>query len=132
MDRRLVVVAAVIERRGCILIGQRRKGDSHEYKWEFPGGKVENGERPCDALQRELEEELSIQAHVGPELIRYEYRYQKKKPILLIFHRITDFRGEPLGNTFEQIRWEKPERLSDYDFLAGDTDFIRRLSKGEL
>ena len=131
-QRRLVVVAAVIEKDGRILIGQRRRGDSHQFKWEFPGGKVEDGEQPRDALQRELEEELCIQAHVGPEIIRYEYRYPRKNPILLIFHRIRDFKGEPQSSAFEQIKWETPQKLPDYDFLDGDVDFIRRLSKGEL
>ena len=60
------VVAAVIERNGRILVGQRRKSDSHGLKWEFPGGKVERGEKPSAALARELEEELGIQARVGP------------------------------------------------------------------
>ena len=51
------VVAAVIERDGKILICQRRRGQAHELKWEFPGGKVENGETPDQALERELREE---------------------------------------------------------------------------
>jgi 8-oxo-dGTP diphosphatase len=131
-QRRLVVVAAVIQKDGQILIGQRRRGDSHEFKWEFPGGKVEEGEQPRDALQRELEEELCIQAHVGPELVRYEYHYPRRNPILLIFHKIQDFKGEPISSAFEQIRWESPQRLLDYDFLDGDVDFIRRLASGDF
>lgn len=130
--QRLVVVAAVIRKDGHILIGQRQKGDSHEFKWEFPGGKVEDGEQPHEALQRELEEELCIQAHIGPEIIRYEYHYPRRRPILLIFHSITDFIGEPRCSAFEQIRWETPERLPEYDFLDGDIDFVRRLAKGEI
>jgi 8-oxo-dGTP diphosphatase len=129
---RLVVVAGVIHRNGHILIGQRQKGDSHGLKWEFPGGKVEHGESASDALQRELEEELCIQAHIGPELIRYDYDYPKRTPILLIFHRVTEFNGEPRGAAFEQIRWETRERLPDYDFLDGDIDFVRRIANGEF
>ena len=53
------VVAAIIERDGKVLIGQRRRDDSHPLKWEFPGGKIEPGESPQEALQRELEEELA-------------------------------------------------------------------------
>ena len=53
-----IVVAAVIERQGLILVGQRKPGKWHELKWEFPGGKVEPGEAPAAALARELEEEL--------------------------------------------------------------------------
>jgi 8-oxo-dGTP diphosphatase len=114
-----------------LLIGQRKANDRHAFKWEFPGGKVEPGETAKEALERELEEELAIQAHVGPELIRYEYSYANRPPILLIFHRISDFQGEPRSEAFQQIRWEQPGALVRYDFLDGDADFVRRLAAGE-
>jgi 8-oxo-dGTP diphosphatase len=126
------VVAAVIEREGRILIGQRKRGDSHGLKWEFPGGKVEPGELPRSALARELEEELGIQALIGGEMIRYEHRYPGRTSILLIFFRVTDFLGEPGSFAFEQIVWESPEALPGYDFLDGDKDFVRRLAEGEF
>lgn len=80
-----MVVAAVIERDGQILIGQRRAGDRHPLKWEFPGGKVEPYENPRDALRRELREELGIDASIGPEILRCEFQYSRRPPILLIF-----------------------------------------------
>lgn len=129
---RITVVAAVIEQEGQILIGQREETDRHPLKWEFPGGKVERGETAKAALQRELEEELAIQAIIGPELIRYEFQYEKRSPILLIFHRIERFQGEPRSEAFAQIRWEARERLPDYDFLDGDLDFVRRLARNEF
>ncbi len=122
------VVAAVIERGGCILIGQRKNAGRHPLKWEFPGGKVEPGETPEAATVRELEEELAIRARVDRELMRYQYEYPGRPPILLIFHRIVDFEGEPENRDFEQIRWELPERLSAYDFLEGDVQFLRGLT----
>ena len=64
----MLVVAAVIERDGRILIGQRKSTDPHPLKWEFPGGKVEPQETPEHALIRELAEELGIQATIGAEL----------------------------------------------------------------
>ena len=79
------VVAAVIERDGRILIGRRTARQSHALQWEFPGGKVEPGETPEQALARELEEELAIGGAGGPEIARYEYTYPGKEPILLIF-----------------------------------------------
>ncbi|HYZ85128.1 MAG TPA: (deoxy)nucleoside triphosphate pyrophosphohydrolase [Bryobacteraceae bacterium] len=126
------VVAAVIEREGKILVGQRKRGDSHGLKWEFPGGKVEQGELPKAALARELEEELGIQATIGPELIRYEHRYPGRTAILLIFFQVTDFLGEPGNFAFERILWEAPEALPQYDFLEGDRDFVRRLAIREF
>jgi 8-oxo-dGTP diphosphatase len=125
------VVAAVIERNGQILVGQRRKSDSHGLKWEFPGGKVERGEAPAAALARELEEELGIQARVGREIVRYAHEYPKRATILLMFYSVTEFSGEPQSLAFERIVWEFPERLPDYDFLDGDVDFVRRLAAGQ-
>ena len=61
----MLVSAGVIQREGRILVGQRRRGDRHPLKWEFPGGKVEAGETPQQALVRELREELQIEATVG-------------------------------------------------------------------
>jgi 8-oxo-dGTP diphosphatase len=126
------VAAALILREGRILVGQRKKGDSHALKWEFPGGKVERGETPRDALARELEEELGIQAHIGPEVIRYSWSYPKRATILLMFYRVTRFSGEPQGLAFERIAWELPERLPEYDFLDGDVDFVRKLAAGHI
>lgn len=126
------MVAAVIESNGKVLIGQRRAKDRHALKWEFPGGKVERFESPKDALRRELREELRIDAEIGPEIVRYEFQYPKRSPILLIFHRVSAFRGEPVNGAFEQIRWETRERLPQYDFLDGDRDFIHRLARGQM
>lgn len=122
------VVAAVIERGGRILIGQRKNIGHHPLKWEFPGGKVEPGETPEAAAVRELAEELAIRAKIAGEIMRYQYQYAGRAPILLIFYRVTDFEGEPENRDFEQIRWELPDRLRDYDFLEGDAEFIRSLT----
>ncbi len=123
------VVAAVIERNGLILIAQRKRTGQHPLKWEFPGGKVEPNEAPPAAVVRELEEELGIRARVDGEIMRYEYQYPGRTPILLIFYRVTEFAGEPANLDFEQIEWVERERLRDYDFLEGDTEFIRSYSE---
>lgn len=128
MANMTVVVAAVIERDGLILICQRPPGQAHPLKWEFPGGKVEPDEAPVDALHRELEEELGIAARIGPEITRYEFAYPGKPPILLIFYSVNEFTGEPENRIFQQMRWETASRLPDYDFLEGDVDFVRTLS----
>lgn len=124
------VVAGVIERDGQILVGQRRAGDRFQFKWEFPGGKVEPDEDPKEALVRELQEELGIQAVIGEELARYEHQYPGKTAILLMFYRISSFSGEPANHVFASIRWESREALPEYDFLDGDVDFVRRLARG--
>jgi 8-oxo-dGTP diphosphatase len=121
------VVAAIIERDGRILICRRKLEQSHPLKWEFPGGKVEDGESPSAALSRELEEELGIRGATGEEMTRYEFAYPGKNPILLIFFRVRAFEGEVRNVIFHEIRWESFDILDDFDFLEGDLDFIRGL-----
>jgi 8-oxo-dGTP diphosphatase len=123
------VVAAVIERDGLVLIGQRRAGQRHALKWEFPGGKVEPGETPADALRRELEEELGIRAEIGGQIADYEYAYPGGAPIRLNFFEVKIFTGEIENRVFAQVRWEPRQRLPDYDFLEGDLDFVRMLAE---
>jgi 8-oxo-dGTP diphosphatase len=122
------VVAAVLEREGKILIGQRPPGQSHALEWEFPGGKVEPGETPQRALARELEEELGIRNASGCEILRYDYSYPDKPEITLIFFRVRSWKGEPQLLNYSEMRWERPERLGDYSFVAGDERFLREVS----
>ena len=122
------VVAAVIERDGLILIAQRKRTGQHPLKWEFPGGKVEPEEIPENALVRELVEELGIPVTVGPEIGRYEFQYEGRWPVMLMFYRVTQFSGEPKNLDFEQILWVPRERLLDYDFLEGDAEFLKTYS----
>lgn len=122
------VVAAILERQGRILICRRTAEQSHALKWEFPGGKVEPGESPAQALTRELEEELGLLQVTGEEITRYEYTYPGKNPILLIFFRVTGFIGEPANRIFHEMRWEDPAELSRFDFVEGDLPFLSRLS----
>ena len=123
------VVAAVIEKEGKVLIGQRPRSSSYGGRWEFPGGKVESREDPREALARELWEELAIRAEIGEEFTRYEYQYPGRPPIQLIFYFVTRWEGEPENRAFEKIVWEWPQRFSEYDFLDGDIDLIRRLAR---
>jgi 8-oxo-dGTP diphosphatase len=118
------VVAGVLQRAGEILICQRRADQPHPLKWEFPGGKMEAGESPEQALARELREELGIEAEPGAEAMRYEFTYPGKQPILLIFLSVTAWRGEIENRIFETIRWERAEALSRWDFLEGDEPFL--------
>jgi 8-oxo-dGTP diphosphatase len=123
------VVAAVIERDGMTLIGQRKPGGRHGLKWEFPGGKVEPGETARGALARELREELGIEARIADEIERYDFSYSTGNVTRLIFFHITEFSGEPANLDFAQIAWVRRNRLPDYDFLEGDVEFVRRLAE---
>jgi 8-oxo-dGTP diphosphatase len=125
----LVVACALIDADGRILICKRPANKAMPGLWEFPGGKIEPGETPHQALERELEEELEIHGAVGAEITRYEFAYPGKKPVLLIFLRVTNYSGEPRNVVFEEMRWEPPENLASFDFLEGDIDFIRSLGQ---
>jgi len=118
------VVAAIIEREGGILVGQRTAEQSHPLKWEFPGGKVEQGETPEQALARELEEELGIRGAAGEEITRYLFRYPGKNQIELIFLRVRSFEGEPANLIFRDLRWQPKHELGALDFLEGDRPFL--------
>lgn len=128
----LLVAAAIIHHNGQVLVGQRRKADRHSLKWEFPGGKVEAGETPQQALARELREELRIDAKIGHELARYEHDYSSGTRIHLLFFAVPEYQGDPQAQVFEQIRWTDLRQLPTMDFLEGDIDFVRRLARGEF
>jgi 8-oxo-dGTP diphosphatase len=123
------VVAALIRRAGRILICRRTAAQPHALKWEFPGGKVEAGESPPEALRRELREELAVHAQIGDEVERYEFSYPGTSPILLIFYAVAVFTGEPRNCVFEEMRWVAPGDLPSFDFLEGDVDFVKRLAQ---
>jgi 8-oxo-dGTP diphosphatase len=125
---RVDVVAAVIERDGRVLICQR-KGGRHAHKWEFPGGKIERGESPADALKRELREELAIEAEIGERIDRIHVQYGNGPLISLEFYRVNKFRGEPVNVQFEQMVWAERRRLPEYDFLDGDIAFVHKLAE---
>jgi 8-oxo-dGTP diphosphatase len=128
----LLVSAGIIHQDGKVLVGQRRRADRHPLKWEFPGGKVEAGETPQQALIRELREELKIEATVGSELARYEHEYPSGSRVHLLFFAIPAFSGPLVGQVFEQIQWVDVHSLPTLDFLDGDFDFVRRLARGDF
>ena len=128
----LLVAAAVIHRGSEILIGQRLRGARHSLKWEFPGGKVETGETPKEALVRELREELAIESKIGEEIARYRHDYPNGSSVVLLFYSVTAYEGEPTARVFEQIQWVERRMLTQIDFLDGDLDFVQRLARGEF
>ena len=125
-----MVVAAVILRDRRILVCQRRRDDSHALQWEFPGGKVERGEKPQEALTRELREELGIESTIGKELFRTRHRYRDSGQTLeLIFFQASVERSALLRNlVFEGFEWVDPSALEKYDFLQADEEFVGLLA----
>ena len=126
------VVAALIVRDGNILVCQRTRHQSMPLKWEFPGGKIEEGEQPRDALRRELEEELGIQASVGEEVARIRHDYRGGGTVELRFFVVEEFLGEIENRIFRDVRWAKRADLSCYDFLDADLELVKDLAAGKI
>ena len=126
------VVAALILREGQILIAQLRPDQPMALQWEFPGGKIEPGESPELALARELDEELGIQATIGPLVTRIRHNYRHGGAVDLQFFTVREFTGEIVNHIFNELRWVRLEDLPDYDFLAADRALIRDLAAGKL
>ncbi|HXN21887.1 MAG TPA: (deoxy)nucleoside triphosphate pyrophosphohydrolase [Candidatus Dormibacteraeota bacterium] len=129
----ITVVVAVIEREGRLLICQRRKEDTFPLKWEFPGGKVEAGESPEEALKRELQEELGVTLRRSSEIARVEQTYpQLREPREILFFAADINCAEIMPRVFEQILWVQPKELAGYDFLAANATLVAHLATGKI
>lgn len=123
----LLVVAGLIERGGKFLIAQRPSGDWMEGYWEFPGGKLHPGEDPRKGLEREIQEELSLQVQADEVEEVLLHQYPDRTVLLLFFHcRVTE--GEPSSCLGQNLRWASPSEMSEMEFLPADLPVIRRLS----
>jgi 8-oxo-dGTP diphosphatase len=129
----LRVVAAVIEREDRrLLIGQRRREDSSALKWEFPGGKVRNGEGLEQALARELREELGVELLQSREIARVHHQYANFPEELEIHFFAAKIAGAATGRCFEQTAWVLPKELGQYDFLPANRELIAHLATGKI
>ena len=128
------VVAAVIERSDRrLLIGQRRRTDTSPLKWEFPGGKVEEGETPEAALARELKEELGATLRKSVPIGRVVHKYAATPEELeILFFAVEITESEISPRPFEKIAWVLPKELGDYDFLAANAGLVANLATGRI
>jgi 8-oxo-dGTP diphosphatase len=126
------VVAGIIVQDDTLLVCQRTRHQTMPLKWEFPGGKIEEGEQPRDALRRELEEELGILATIGDEVARIQHEYPNGGIVELRFYVVREYRGELENRIFREIRWAKPEELPKFDFLEADLTLVKDLAAGKL
>ena len=129
-----LVVAAVIEREDRrLLIGQRRRHDTSPLKWEFPGGKVEEGETPEAALARELREELGVTLRKCAEIARVTHKYAETIEDLEIrFYAAEIAETSIAAKAFEQVAWVLPKELAGYDFLAANARIVANLATGRI
>ncbi len=126
------VVAALIVQDGKILVCQRTRHQTMPLKWEFPGGKIEEGEQPRSALQRELEEELRVNATIGDEVARIRHEYRRGSSVELRFFVVRKYAGELENRIFRDMQWAQPAELLSYDFLEADLKLVSDLATGKL
>ncbi len=131
-----LVVAALILREGAggteVFICQRKPDQPMSLKWEFPGGKIEPGEGPEEALARELNEELGISAVIDRRVAQIRHKYRNGGAVDLQFFVVKEFHGPLENRIFNDMRWAPLATLPEYDFLAADLGLIRDLSEGKL
>ncbi|HTY60028.1 MAG TPA: (deoxy)nucleoside triphosphate pyrophosphohydrolase [Bacteroidota bacterium] len=128
------VAVGILRSDGKVLACQRRRNAVYPLKWEFPGGKVEPGESPAEALRRELREELGIEATPGAEIHRQEWVYPdgvadpKKDGSFRVFYFLVDrYTGVPANHAFEEIRWVTLPELRRLDILEGNGEAVDKL-----
>ena len=132
-NKNLLVVGGLIVKKNKILICQRSSDNDHPLKWEFPGGKVKTQEEPKQALKRELNEELKITIEHPIYLCDYMFEYQDLgKKVSLFFFLINEYSGEISNSVHNQLKWIEIKQLSDYDFLEGDHEIIKKILKNDL
>lgn len=130
MEHKIIrrVIAGVIERDGLFFIAQRAKRDEHYGVWEFPGGKVEEGETDQMCLARELFEEFTIKATVGDFLCESTF-VSGNKEVTLAAYRVRSYAGEFELNDHLQIKWVTPIEFDDYTFPHPDLTITRTIQE---
>ena len=120
------VVAGLIRRQGKVLVGQRPEGASLARTWEFPGGKIELGESPEAALERELKEELGIEAEIGPMKFVATHTYGKTG-ILFLFYEVKFWKGQIKTQQHLELKWVTPKELSSLELPEANSKFLKQI-----
>lgn len=126
----MLVAAGVVVKEGRVLLTQRKSGSHLEGMWEFPGGKVEAGEDPKDALVRELREELGIETIVDDILDVTFHRYEEaQKAVLLLFYRAEIKLGSPAPTALDvaAFKWAAARDLIDSAFPPADVSILKKV-----
>ena len=124
---RKLVVAGLLVKGDRILLTQRTKDQSMPLKWEFPGGKIEPGESPEQALVRELGEELGVEVVVGSIFEVVSHAYHDFDLLMLVYPCKLVGNAQPTCREVADLRWLEPSELGDYDILAADAPLVGRL-----
>lgn len=124
------VTAAVMIRQGKILVAQRKKEKHMGLKWEFPGGKIKTGESPETCLERELEEEFSIQTRVH-SFFHSNIHHYPEKSVELISFLVEYLSGQFQLRDHQAIRWVNSNELKGLDFAEADLPIVEKILNWE-
>lgn len=122
---RTVVIAAIVEREGLILVAQRVAGTHLAGYWEFPGGKLEPSENHRQCLEREMKEELDATVEVGPLVHSTSFAYPKRTVELHFYNCVLT--NEPTPLLGQQLRWVSRPELETLQFPPADLELVRLL-----
>jgi 8-oxo-dGTP diphosphatase len=122
---KLVVAALVRDRERRVLLTRRRADQPMPLYWELPGGKLEPGESPAEALSRELAEELGCAAEVGRIWEVVFHRYPEFDLVMLVYE--CTLGSAPRALEVAELAWVEPSRLGDYQVLPADQELVVRL-----
>jgi 8-oxo-dGTP diphosphatase len=122
------VTAAILIREDKVFIGQRKAGKRLEYLWEFPGGKLEEGETPQECLVREMREEFGIEVRTREYFGESVYHYEQGSIRLMAY--LVDWTGGEMSPTDHQdCRWVSFDDLENYEFVPADMPFVQKLRR---
>ena len=122
----LIVSAGLIMEQGKFFVTQRKEDSSHALLWEFPGGKVKEGEEPREALRRELKEELDIEVEVGA-IFEVVYQHYPEYPVLLLAYHCRIEKGMPKPIGCHDLRWTNLNELKRLAMPPADEYILNRL-----
>ena len=129
--KEIQVTGALIKKNDKYLIGRRGPNEKSPGLWEFPGGKIEEGETPIECIKRELKEELNINAEIGNLVTKYNYDYPNVS-YLLYFFKVKSYIGEFKIIVHDKLEWVSLNDFHKYDFLQGDTPLINQMLLNDL
>lgn len=121
------VTAAIIRKGAKILIARRSPNKDLGGYWEFPGGKIEEGETPQECIKRELQEELGIIVTVGAFFMENEHHYENKI-IQLQAYECEHISGNMILNDHDQIEWVDTSEFIKFEFAPADIPFLKALN----